>query len=415
MNPPRRSRARSIRRAEQLPDIAAAPVPHTDSLVMAMSERAEVLVGDLVATIKTSPMESEYTWAPPPEVGIQTCMKSVVSVLRGSMLGTSAFDEQSALVNGVDRARQRMAVSTIIESDRIIFRRLWQLFVDAAAQHSSLDVAAVHQMTTNMYAVEEMFATAMFTGYREERRRQVIEEMSQGAMMMDTLLHGHTQDSWRLWEIANYLRLPTEGPFAVIAADVPCVGYEALPNIASKLRSLGVFSAWRLMPDLQVGIAHVASERHRDNIIGLLGRVATDRIGVSACFEDPLDTPIALHFAKVSLRGPHRANTHVAVFDGSMLATAAVSAPSVMVKSASTALNGLSDLPDMDRGILIHTFQTWLDNDASVRTTAEALFCHPNTVRKRLHRIEQRTGRCLSRPRDLIELSLAFEVQRRLM
>ena len=42
------------------------------------------------------------------------------------------------------------------------------------------------------------------------------------------------------------------------------------------------------------------------------------------------------------------------------------------------------------------------------------LFCHPNTVRYRLHRIEQRTGRSLSRPRDVAELCLAFEVHRRL-
>ncbi|MFY9764116.1 MAG: helix-turn-helix domain-containing protein [Mycobacterium sp.] len=47
--------------------------------------------------------------------------------------------------------------------------------------------------------------------------------------------------------------------------------------------------------------------------------------------------------------------------------------------------------------------------------TAEALVCHPNTVRYRLRRIEKRTGRSLSRPRDVAELCLAFEVHRRLM
>jgi DNA-binding PucR family transcriptional regulator len=56
-----------------------------------------------------------------------------------------------------------------------------------------------------------------------------------------------------------------------------------------------------------------------------------------------------------------------------------------------------------------------MENGGSPRTTAELLFCHPNTVRHRLHRIEQRTGRMLSRPRDIAELCLAFEVQRRLM
>jgi isopentenyl diphosphate isomerase/L-lactate dehydrogenase-like FMN-dependent dehydrogenase len=55
------------------------------------------------------------------------------------------------------------------------------------------------------------------------------------------------------------------------------------------------------------------------------------------------------------------------------------------------------------------------ESDASLNAAAEALVCHPNTVRYRLRRIEQRTGRSLSRPRDVAELCLAFEVHRRLM
>jgi hypothetical protein len=38
-----------------------------------------------------------------------------------------------------------------------------------------------------------------------------------------------------------------------------------------------------------------------------------------------------------------------------------------------------------------------------------------NTVRHRLRRTEKHTGRSLSRPRDVAELCLAFEVHRRLM
>jgi DNA-binding PucR family transcriptional regulator len=138
-------------------------------------------------------------------------------------------------------------------------------------------------------------------------------------------------------------------------------------------------------------------------------------VGVSAPFDDLRDTRHALHFAKVSLRGQINAGVKVAVFDGSMLATAAVSAPSVMVRSAAEALDGFGDLSDEEREILFETFRVWLDNDASVRASAGILFCHPNTVRKRLHRIEQRTGRSLSRPRDVIELGLALEVHSRLM
>jgi DNA-binding PucR family transcriptional regulator len=86
-----------------------------------------------------------------------------------------------------------------------------------------------------------------------------------------------------------------------------------------------------------------------------------------------------------------------------------------MVKSAAAALDGFNDLPDEEREILFETFRAWLDNDSSVRASADVLFVHPNTVRKRLHRIERRTGRSLSRPRDVIELTLALEVRSRLM
>jgi DNA-binding PucR family transcriptional regulator len=103
------------------------------------------------------------------------------------------------------------------------------------------------------------------------------------------------------------------------------------------------------------------------------------------------------------------------VFDGSILATAAISAPEAMIKTVGAALVGFGDLPDEDRAMLFETFRVWQDNDASVRGAAEVLFCHPNTVRHRLRRIEKHTGRSLSRPRDVAELCLAFEVHRRLM
>lgn len=109
---------------------------------------------------------------------------------------------------------------------------------------------------------------------------------------------------WRTvlgWQIstASWLRLPASGPFVVMAAQVPTVGIEALPEIESKLRGLDVCSAWRLQPDLQVRIVHVTSERQLDAILGLVCRLTTNRVGVSSCFDDLRDTPQALHIAKV--------------------------------------------------------------------------------------------------------------------
>ena len=160
---------------------------------------------------------------------------------------------------------------------------------------------------------------------------------------------------------------------------------------------------------------HVKSYHKLDKVVALMSRMTTARVGVSAAFKDLRDTPRALHVARVMLRGPTDSASSVAVFDGSILATAAVSAPQVMVKTVGAALDCFGVLPDKDREILFETFRVWQDNDASVNSVAEALNCHPNTIRHRLRRIEKHSGRSLSRPRDIAELCLAFEVHRRLM
>jgi hypothetical protein len=251
-------------------------------------------------------------------------------------------------------------------------------------------------------------------GYRDEQRRQMLDDTSRRSFWIDALLEGRAFDDRSLAMVAGSLRLPINGPFVVAAAQAPTVGDEPLPEIESKLRSLDIYSAWRRLPDEQVGIVHVKSTEKFDVVVALMSRTTSARVGVSAAFGDLRDTPQALHVARMMLRGPTDSTSSVAVFDGSILATAAVSAPEVMVQTVGVALDGFGDLPDEEREMLFETFRVWQDTDASVGGAAEVLICHPNTVRHRLRRIEKRTGRSLSRPRDVAELCLAFEVHRRL-
>jgi hypothetical protein len=292
----------------------------------------------------------------------------------------------------------------------IVDGRVWGLAAVGSARPGPMP--ADTEVRISRFA--ELVASVVVAGYRDEQKRQLLGDASQRPFLVDSLLEGRPVDRWSLWEVASCLRLPTSGPFVVMAAEVPAVGRQALPAVESKLRGHDVYSAWRLRPDLQVGIVHVKSER-LDDIFGLVSRLATNRVGISSCFDDLRDTPQALHFAKVMLRGRSPQASPVAVFDGSILATAAVAAPEVMVKSIRHALGGFDDLPDDEREMLFETFRVWQDTDASVRSAAEVLICHPNTVRHRLRRIEKHTGRSLSRPRDVAELTLALEVHRRLM
>ena len=254
----------------------------------------------------------------------------------------------------------------------------------------------------------------MAVAYRAEKARRALSDESERSVLIDSVLRGRLFEQWSVWEAADYLRLPTEGPYVVIAAEIAEIGMEALPEVESKLRSLDVFSAWRML-DLQVGIVHVKSDKLLANVLALVSRMATTRIGASARFNDLRETAQALRYDRITLRGRPDEGLRVTQFDGSILGTAAVSAPEVMVKLVTPTIERFAELGHTERDILFDTFRVWLENDGSMGVAGELLFCHPNTVRYRLRRIEQRTDRSLAGPRDVAELCLAFEVHRRLM
>jgi hypothetical protein len=345
-------------------------------------------------------------------VGTRTTVDGNTIAARVQRGGRPARIDSYDNVAGSIAARVRaVGVSAAVGVPIIVDGRVWGLAAVGSMQPGPMP--ADTEVRIGRFA--ELIATALVAGYRDEQKRQLLAEGSQRLSLVDALLEGRAFDEWSLRDAAGHLRLPIDGPFVVVAAQVPAGGVEPLREIESKLRSLDIFSAWRLLPDVQVGIVHVKSDQILDVVVALLSRMTTARVGVSAPFGDLRDAPRALRVARVMLHGRTDSTSSVAVFDGSILAIAAVSAPAVMVQAVGAALDGFGDLPDEERDMLFETFQVWQDNDASVGGAAEVLFCHPNTVRHRLRRIEKRTGRSLSRPRDVAELCLVFEVHRRLM
>jgi len=138
------------------------------------------------------------------------------------------------------------------------------------------------------------------------------------------------------------------------------------------------------------------------------------RVGDSARSDDLAETEQALRYARPSLRGRPGDGDLVTIVDGSILGSAAISAPEVMTKLVAPILERFTDMNANERQMLFDTFRVWQQR-GSVREAANLLFCHPNTVRYRLHRTEQRTGRSLSQPRDVAEQRLVREVDRRLI
>jgi DNA-binding PucR family transcriptional regulator len=146
-------------------------------------------------------------------------------------------------------------------------------------------------------------------------------------------------------------------------------------------------------------------------MLELIERQAIERVGVSPQFQKLTNTAQALRYARVAMNARSSKNGGVTVFDNSVLAVAAVSAPEVTKKVATVIFGRFDDLTSEEKNVLFDTFKAWLDNKGSVTNAAAQLHVHPNTVRHRLHRIERHTGRSLAVPDELAEMCLAFAVR----
>jgi GAF domain len=86
----------------------------------------------------------------------------------------------------------------------------------------------------------ELIASALVAGYRDEQKRQLLAERSQRASLVDALLEGRAFDEWSLREVAGSLRLPSNGPFVVAAAQAAAVSRSARSN-----RSCAAWTSFR--------------------------------------------------------------------------------------------------------------------------------------------------------------------------
>jgi len=149
----------------------------------------------------------------------------------------------------------------------------------------------------------------------------------------------------------------------VIAAHIPTVVTSRYPRSSRKLRSLDIFSAWRLLPDVQVGIVHVKSEQKLDVVVALMSRRTTARVGVSGGLRGSARDATSPACGKNDVAGPTTPHPRSLCSTRSILATAAVSAPEAMIKRSAQCWTVLATLPDCERKMLFGNGFVWQDND----------------------------------------------------
>ncbi len=193
------------------------------------------------------------------------------------------FDTAPAAATGTRRAEQGVPLATLLEAYRIAAHDVWEAMA-AVADEPGITSKGLLRATSLIWHAEDVYTQAMSEAYRQTAMLQVADDEAERSALTEALFHGRVTDDRTLWDIAQLLRLPQRGPYVVVAAACAVVGTLALPKVGSTLRSLDFFSSWRLLPDTQIGVVHVASEFSRVMLYQTLNRLATNRVGISPSF-----------------------------------------------------------------------------------------------------------------------------------
>ena len=144
----------------------------------------------------------------------------------------------------------------------------------------------------------------------------------------------------------------------------------------------------------------------------VLAERASGRVGLSPVYAELADTSRHLSLADLALGCVPPGQVGVVVFDEHPVGALIARSPELADRVTALVLGPVLGLDPDERDLLLGTLSAWIAAGGSVSQTAEQLYCHRNTVRNRLQRVEALTARSLTDPTGLAEIVVAMTAAR---
>ena len=328
-----------------------------------------------------------------------------------SFVGDLASQRPPSTFSSRDTARRRadqgVPLGSVLHAYRLGFQVIWGALADTALHKGPEWLEGLVRGSATVWAWVDTSSEAVSAEYRDALIESARQDEQQRMLLLDALFAGRLGEWKMLGGSLPAIGLPEHGSYLAVSAETPGAGIENLPGAGPFLRRRGVPSVWRLRADEQVGLVAVSRDRNVPVIRELLTQLATGPAGISPGFNDALDTSRALQTAAVARRCLPPGSTGVASIDDDWAAALLAGAPEISARVVHRLLGRVADLPPADRDILLTTLRTWIDCGGNGSAAARQLYCHRNTIRNRLHRLETLTGQSLSDPRGVAGLSIA--------
>jgi hypothetical protein len=373
--------------------------------------RLDKLTDAIVTRIRTE-IDFYAVGAQVTEEALRTSVRDNVRMVLSSFVAGGPPDLAPACATGRERAVQGAPLPEVLGAYRVGFADVWAELVAEARTTGVVDDATLVDVAADVWRLAGDFTNALTSAYRDTVTDLTLQRENERSVLVEALFTGVIAEDGTLWETAKVLRLPVTGHFVVVVAQTPAPGREALPGIETRLSASDIRSAWRLLPDQQIGVLSLPQPGAAETVLNLLRQAPAVRAGVSPAYELLRETPQSLHLARLALGGLAEDSPGAAQFEETPLAVLMAAVPAEADKIARRVFGPVLDLPTADRSGLLDTLRCWFDSAGSANRTGERLYCHPNTVRYRLRRIEGLTGRALNDPQAVAELSAALQALR---
>ncbi|CAL9337314.1 PucR family transcriptional regulator [Streptomyces sp. enrichment culture] len=304
---------------------------------------------------------------------------------------------------GAARAEQGLPLDALLHAFRLGGSLVWQALVDETCRTAPEDVRLLVHVASDVWEFVDEHCTLVADAYRQTERQLAWRRENRVRLLAAALLDGSSRIA-DLPEAAEALDLPEQGRYVVVAVaggrPAGCPGAQSLLPPTVRVH-------WHPGPDVDYGIVLAGDDPEpvpADARPGL-------RIGVSSAVEGLAAVGGARALADTAL-GLCPATGGTVRLTDHLPAALVMSSPDLGAALTDRLLGPLAELEPADADVLLDTLATWLACDGSAQRASRRLYCHRNTVLNRLRRYEQLTGRSLSRPSDLVEVTLALTAHR---
>ena len=344
--------------------------------------------------------------------GLMSSVRSNLLAILDSLSGRAQDTSDAPRRTGRLRAEQGVPLPVVERAYRLGMSHVWGELVDLLGRNPE-SIQELLRSATAVWNTLDQYLEVLAAAYREVE----FEHLQRDAQLRDAalaaLFDGTHASGLSALGIAAALRLPTRATYVVIATDpLPAGNVRSHVSAERALAAEGVRSVWRADEDGQIGLAALPRHYPVDRLAGVLQSLHLGRAGLSEAFDSLPEASGAVAEARSARSAAPPGSHQVLRYDTARVAVLIVSAPDNAADLYRDVLAGVLRLPDEEQDLLLGTLRAWYDANGTTAGAGRLLHCHANTVRYRLAKLCDVTGRNLHEPIDVAHLYLAMEARR---